>query len=75
MGRGDRLGDRLGDRYGLNREHKILVLFEWLGVDLSNERLGGINGRLGLEGGLGRLGGGGLLTGGLGSLERGGILR
>ena len=64
---GDRLGDRLSDRFGLSREAKLIVLFEWLGVDLSSERLGG---RLGFENRLGGgLLGGGLLGGSLSGLD------
>ena len=54
--------DSLSDRYGLDRQHKLAILLEWLGVDLSHERFGGLGGRLGLGG---SLGGGSLLNGSL----------
>ncbi len=41
------LGDRLGERYRLTREQKLLILLEFLGVDLNSERLGGVSGGLG----------------------------
>ena len=52
------MGDRLNDRHGLNREQKLLILFEHLGVDTSSERLGGVSGKLGLDDGFRRLGDG-----------------
>jgi hypothetical protein len=59
---GDRLGERLGDRYGLGglgREAKLLILFEYLGVDLGGDRLNlGLGGSFGgrLDSGFGRRG-------------------
>ena len=58
------------DRYRLTREQKLLILFEYLGVDTSMEPLRGTIGNLALDGGYRRLGGG--LLGGFGGGRIGG---